>query len=80
VTGTHDAPIDWSRFDAACTDALRAMDRWVALADQLGTTHLDTLRRRSEYLARRDTETAEWVRIRDQILARNTKEPLPLQH
>ena len=80
MNGLPDAPIDWSLFDAACTDALRAMDRWTALADQLGTTHLDTLRLRSDYLARRDTETAEWLRIRDQILARTHPEKIPLQH
>jgi hypothetical protein len=80
VTGTPEAPIDWSRFEDAFAEAVRAMDRWTELADRLGTTHLDTLRLRSDYLDRRDTETAEWVRIRDEIRARNTKEPLPLQH
>ena len=80
MTGLPDAPIDWSRFDTACTDALQAMDRWMTLAEQLGTTHLDTLRLRSDYLARRDTETAEWVRIRNQILARTHSRQYPLQH
>ena len=80
MNGIPEAPIDWSRFDVACTDALRAMDRWTALADQLGTAHLDTLRLRSDYLARRATETAEWLRIRDQILARTHPEKIPLQH
>ena len=80
MNGLPEAPIDWSRFDEACTAALRAMDRWTALADQLGTAHLDTLRLRSDYLARRDTETAEWLRIRDQILARTHPEKIPLQH
>ena len=80
MNGIPEAPIDWSRFDVASTDALRAMDRWTALADQLGTAHLDTLRLRSDYLARRDTETAEWVRIRDQILARTHSRQFPLQH
>lgn len=72
MTGNPAHSIDWSRFDAACTASLRAMDAWTEIADRLGTTHLDTLRLRSAYVARRDTETAEWVRLRDQILGRTS--------
>ena len=69
MTGSPASLIDWSRLDDASANAVQAMDCWTDLADRLGTRHRATLRLRFEYLARRDAETAEWVRIRNETVA-----------